>query len=69
MESHFGHITFVEIDHEIVSTVIPHILLVQERQLSFTGESICTSTGEQLRRKKNNSCVPAYMLKKKIIGR
>ena len=34
--------TFVEIDHEIFSRVISHLLLVQEGQFSITGESMCT---------------------------
>ena len=32
----------MEIDHEIFSTVIPSLPLIQERQLSFSGERICT---------------------------
>ena len=34
--------TFVEIDHEIISTIILLLLLVQEGLLSVTGESMCT---------------------------
>ena len=34
--------TFVEIDHEIISTVILLLLLIQEGLLSFTSESMCT---------------------------
>ena len=45
-EFQLGHITFIEIDHEIISKVILSLLLIQEgQQLSVTGESICTSTG------------------------
>ena len=35
-----GPITFVEIDHEIISTVI---LLIQEGLMSVTSESMCTN--------------------------
>ena len=34
--------SFVEIDHEIFSTVILSLLLIQEGQLSVSGESMCT---------------------------
>ena len=34
--------TFVEIDHEIISTNIPSLLLIQEGLLSVTSESMCT---------------------------
>ena len=38
-----GHITFMEINHEIISTVIlPILLLIQEGQLSVTDERMCT---------------------------
>ena len=33
---------FVEIDHEIVSTVILSLPLIQEGQLSVSGERMCT---------------------------
>ena len=36
--------SFVEIDHEIFSTVILSLLLIQEGQLSVSGERMCTST-------------------------
>ena len=36
-----GH-SFVEIDHEIFSTVILSLPLIQEGQLSVTGERMCT---------------------------
>ena len=35
--------TFVEIDHEIISTVILLLQLIQERLLSVTSESMCTN--------------------------
>ena len=34
--------SFVEIDHEILSTVIFYLLLIQEGQLSVSGERMCT---------------------------
>ena len=34
--------SFVEIDHEIFSTVILSLPLIQEGQLSVSGESMCT---------------------------
>ena len=34
--------SFVEIDHEIFSIVILSLLLIQERQLSVSGERMCT---------------------------
>ena len=34
--------SFVEIDHEIFSTVILSLSLIQERQLSVSGERMCT---------------------------
>ena len=43
-EPKLSHLTFMESDHEIISTVILTLLLIQEEQLSFTGESMCTST-------------------------
>ena len=36
-ESQLGHITFVEIDHEIIGTVILLLLMIQEWQLSVWG--------------------------------
>ena len=33
---------FVEIDHEIFSTVILSLLLIQEGELSVSGERMCT---------------------------
>ena len=37
--------SFVEIDHKIFSTVILSFCLIQEGQLSVSGERMCTSTG------------------------
>ena len=34
--------SFVEIDHEIFSTVILYLPLIQEGQLSVSGERMCT---------------------------
>ena len=34
--------SFAEIDHEIFSTVILSLPLIQERQLSVSGERMCT---------------------------
>ena len=34
--------SFVEIDREIFSAVIPSLLLIQEGQLSVSGKRICT---------------------------
>ena len=34
--------TFVEINHEVFSTVIPSLPLIQEGQLSVSGERMCT---------------------------
>ena len=36
------HITFVETDHEIISTAAFHFLLIKEGQLSVTGKSTST---------------------------
>ena len=33
---------FVETNHEIFATVIPCLSLIQERQLSVSGERMCT---------------------------
>ena len=38
----------MEIDHEIFSMVILSFLLIHKDQLSVSGESICTSTGQML---------------------
>ena len=40
-----GNILFVEIDHEIFSTVILSLPLIQDGQLSVSGERMCTRTG------------------------
>ena len=37
-----GHILSLEIDHEILSTVIFSLPLIQEGQLSVSGERMCT---------------------------
>ena len=37
-----GNISFVEIDHEIYSTVILSLPLIQEGQLSVSGKKMCT---------------------------
>ena len=34
--------SFMEIDHENISMVILSLLLIQERQLSVSGERMCT---------------------------
>ena len=51
LESHLGHIhvTFLEIDHEIISMVIHLLKLIEEGQLSVNGKRICTGTGLPLR--------------------
>ena len=41
--------SFLEIDHEIFSTVILSHLLPQEGQLSVSGNRMCTNTGKALR--------------------
>ena len=45
LESQFSHITFIENDHEIISTVILPLPLIQEVQLPVTDETVSTSTG------------------------
>ena len=40
--------SFVEIDHEIFSTVILSLPLIQERQLSVSGERMCTILANRL---------------------
>ena len=42
-ESQLCYITFVAIDHEIISTVILPLPLIQEGQLSVTGKSTVES--------------------------
>ena len=37
--------SFVEIDHEIFSTVILSLPLIQEGQLSVSGKRMCNNTG------------------------
>ena len=44
-ESQLVHITFVEIDHELISAgILPH-LLISEGLLLVTGPSMCISAG------------------------
>ena len=47
IQIYFGQskITFVEIDHEMISTAILLLLLIQNGQLSVTDQSMCTITG------------------------
>ena len=42
LKSQLGHITDIEIAHEIISVVILPLPLIQEGQLSVTGESMYT---------------------------
>ena len=42
LSGHTGLKPFVEIDHEIFSTVILSLPLIQEGQLSVSGERMCT---------------------------
>ena len=44
-----GQQHFVEIDHEISSMTVVSLSLIQEGQLSVSGERMCTSTGQLLR--------------------
>ena len=44
-EPKLSHITFVEVDHEIISVVIIPLQLIQERQLSVNDKNMCISTG------------------------
>ena len=37
--------SFVETDHELFSTVIHFLLLIQEGQWSVSGKRMCTRTG------------------------
>ena len=41
---HVQEHSFMETDHEIFSTVILSLLLIQEGQLSVSGRRVCTST-------------------------
>ena len=52
--------TFVEIDHEIISTAILLLPLIQERLLSVTSEVCAQSTGKPL----NQACAG-----KSLVGR
>ena len=42
MPARSDHITFIEIDHEIIHMAILSFLLIHEGQLSVTGKSLCT---------------------------
>ena len=44
-----GSGNIVENYHEMFSTVIHSLLLIQEEQLSVSGNRMCTSTGQPLR--------------------
>ena len=44
-EYQLGHITFMKIDHEIISTIILPLPQIQEGQSKVIGESMCTSIG------------------------
>ena len=48
-ESQVNHITIMEIGNEVISKIILPLQLIQERQLSVTGRSMCLSTGQPLR--------------------
>ena len=48
LEIQLNHITLVEINHEILSTVILPLLLIQEGQLSVTGKSMCKFSSSYL---------------------
>ena len=43
--SNLSHITFIEINREIISTVILPLPMIHEGQLSVTGKRMCSSTG------------------------
>ena len=45
VQQHFS----LKIDHEIVSTNIFSLLLIQEGQMSVSGYRMCTSTGKPFR--------------------
>ena len=44
-EPQLGLVTFLEIDHQIISKAILHLPLIKKGQLSVNDESTCTSTG------------------------
>ena len=46
-ESQLGHITFVEIDHVLISVVILPLPLILEWHLSVTGESMYWLTAQE----------------------
>ena len=41
-DPHVWKYSFVAVGHEIISTVILSLLMIQEGQLSVTGERMCT---------------------------
>ena len=45
LQSQLGQVTSLKSDHKIISKVIHNLPLFQEKQLSVTGKSLCTSTG------------------------
>ena len=47
--------SYVDIDHEIFSTVIFSFMLIQEGYMKVSGEKMCTSSGEPLR----GLCLPS----------
>ena len=49
LDRQFQQLSFMEIDHEIFSTVILSLSLIQQGQLLVSGERICTSIGKSLR--------------------
>ena len=44
LESQLGHITSMEMDHEIISMVILSLPQIEEGQFSVSGERMCTSS-------------------------
>ena len=55
-DPHLRQHPFVEIGHEIISTAILSLLLIQEGQLSVPGEITCTSTVKLPRRLAQELC-------------
>ena len=49
--------SFIEIDHEIFSTVILSLPLIQEEQLSVSGERMCTILVNRLEDSLSSKCV------------
>ena len=50
------HILSWSLGHENISTAILHLPLIQEEQLSVTGERICTKSGKLPRRLAQEQC-------------